>query len=193
MVQQLDAACHHSVDPPDAPLLPVIETVQSGRRGRPAKVIDRTFLQYALNMSGPAKIAKLLHCCPRTVRRAALRYGLVTPAPPVFRSIANNDGTTTRIHTTVTPPVSQLTDQALDREVADILTVFPNFGRVMLAGRLAASGLRVPDARVRASYLRVRGAPPVFGRRRIIRKKYNVAGPNSLWHHDGQHGKSRPS
>ncbi len=192
MVADLDAACHQSVDPPDRPSIPVIQEVKTGKAGRPTKLIERTFLQYAMEMRGPTQIAKLLHCSPRTVRRAALPYGLVPPAPPVLRTVTHDDGTTTRIHTSSTAPVSQLTDSALDAEVRDILTVFPNFGRVMIAGRLAAQGHRVPDARVRESYLRVRGAPPVFGRRRIVRKKYHVPGPNSLWHHDGQHGESSP-
>ncbi|CUA71582.1 hypothetical protein RSOLAG22IIIB_09669 [Rhizoctonia solani] len=34
----------------------------------------------------------------------------------------------------------------------------------------------------------VRGAPGVFGNRAIHHIKYRVPGPNSLWHHDGQHG-----
>lgn len=191
MVTDLDAACHQSVDPPEAPPLPIVQDAKTGHRGRPSKLIDRTFLQYALDMRGPAHVAKLLLCSPRTVRRAALRYGLVEPGPPVLRTVVHQDGSTTRIHSSSTPPVSRLDNAALDAQVRDILEAFPHFGRVMIAGTLASRGHRVPDSRIRESFLRVRGAPPVFGRRRIVRKKYHVPGPNSLWHHDGQHGKSR--
>ena len=193
MVADLDAACHASADPPDAPRLPVIQTVPTGRRGRPPKIIDRTFLQYALAMRGPTHVARVLQCSPRTVRREALRLGLAEPGPPVFTRVARADGTVTQIHTTVTHAVSSLSDADLDQAVADILAVFPDFGRSMIAGHLAAHGHRVPDARIRLSYVRVRGAPAAFGRRRIIRKKYQVPGPNSLIHHDGQHGMSRSS
>ena len=190
MVAALDAACYQSIDPPHGPRLPVIQQLNTGRRGRPSKLIDRTFLQYALEMRGPTRIAQLLHCSPRTVRRAALRYGLVDPAPPVLRTVVHEDGTITRIHTSTTAPTSNLLDHQLDRHMRDILAVFPHFGRIMIAGTLAARGHRVPDSRIRESYLRVRGAPPVFGTRRVVRKKYHVPGPNSLWHHDGQHGLS---
>ena len=41
------------------------------------------------------------------------------------------------------------------------------------------------------SYLRVIGPPNnQFGNRRIERRVYSVPGPNTLWHHDGQHGRS---
>ena len=189
MVQYLDAASHRSVDPPDGPHLPVIQTVRTGRRGSPSKIIDPTFLEFALEMRGPSHLARVLDCSSRTVRRSALRYGLVEPGPPVFQDVQTADGTTLRQHTTMTPPVSTMTDEELDREIADILTVFPQWGREMIAGHLRARGHRVPDARIRLSFVRVRGAPATFGRRRIVRKKYKVPGPNSLVHHDGQHGK----
>ena len=189
MVFDLDAACHQSVDAPDAPSLHVIALVNTGRRGRPSKVIDRTFLQYALQMRGPTAIARLLKCSRRHVRRQALMYGLVRPGPAVVVRIDNDDGTTTRHHRSVTAPVSTLSDHQLDRLIAHVLTVFPHFGRRMIRGHLASLGHRVPDARIRDSFLRVHGAPAVFGRRRIVRKQYQVPGPNSLIHHDGQHGK----
>lgn len=50
MVTDLDRACHHSIDPLDAPMLPVITTTCSGHHGRPSKIINQTFLQYTLKM-----------------------------------------------------------------------------------------------------------------------------------------------
>lgn len=60
----------------------------------------------------------------------------------------------------------------------------------MIYGHLHSNGHRVPRERIAAAYIRVHGTPGTFAGRRIHRKVYNVAGPNSLWHHDGQHGKS---
>nr|VWO99246.1 N/A [Ganoderma boninense] len=188
IVQELDQACTQSVDPPDAAPLPIIQTIRTGRRGRPPKQIQRDFLEFALEMRGPKRIAELLGCSSRTVRREALRLGLAEPGPPVFSATTAADGTPIQQHSTVTPPVSDLSDEQLDQAIAAILTTFPHFGRQMIAGNLRASGHRVPDKRIRASYLRVRGAPAVFGQRIIVRKKYQVPGPNSLVHHDGQHG-----
>ena len=79
------------------------------------------------------------------------------------------------------------TDQ-LDAIIAAKLEIFPQFGRSMLYGSLKADGHKVSMERIRESYLRVHGAPGVFGTRVIHRKVYSVAGANSLWHHDGQHG-----
>ena len=59
----------------------------------------------------------------------------------------------------------------------------------MIFGRLKAAGHHVPVERIAASYLRVRGTPGSFSGRTIHRRVYKVAGANSLWHHDGQHGK----
>ena len=193
MVFDLDQACHQSIDPPDAPSLQVVTAIKTGRRGRPPKSIDPTFLRHALQMRGPTAIARLLKCSTRHVRRQALRYGFVNPGPPVLVYVRNRDGSTTRLHRSVTAPVSTLTDHQLDALLAHILTVFPHFGRRMIRGHLAALGHRVPDTRIRESFLRVHGAPPVFGsRNRIVRKQYQVPGPNSLVHHDGQHGAPTP-
>ena len=51
----------------------------------------------------------------------------------------------------------------------------------------------VSEARVRDSLERVSGVPGTFGGRRVHRRRYQVAGANSLWHHDGQHGIHRLS
>ena len=59
----------------------------------------------------------------------------------------------------------------------------------MLHGYLRAKGYRVPIKRISSSYLRVHGTPAAFGSRQIERRVYSVPGVNSLWHHDGQHGK----
>ncbi|PIL36082.1 hypothetical protein GSI_01742 [Ganoderma sinense ZZ0214-1] len=188
MVADLDQACHQSIDPPDADPLQVVQIVRTGRRGRPPKKIQRQFLQFALEMRGPAAIARLLNCSSRHVRHEALRLGLAMPGDPVFSSTTDAEGNHIRQHTMSTAPVSTLTDDELDQALIAMLASFPHFGRKLIASNLRSQGHRVPDARIRSSYLRVRGVPAAFGQRIIVRKKYQVPGPNSLVHHDGQHG-----
>ncbi|KAF7350246.1 hypothetical protein MVEN_01328100 [Mycena venus] len=83
-----------------------------------------------------------------------------TPIPP------QPDGTVSHMYTSTSAPVFTLTDEELDSILTSILEMFPNFGRKMLKGRLRGHS----------------------GARFIHRTPYNVAGANSLWHHDGQHG-----
>ncbi|TFK82284.1 hypothetical protein K466DRAFT_459051, partial [Polyporus arcularius HHB13444] len=122
MVSDLDQACHQSIDPPDAPSLPIVQIVKTGGRGRPMKNIDPTFLAHALSMRGPTAVARLLKCSPRHVRRQAVKHGLRDPGPPVIVHVHHPDGSTTRHHRSVTAPVSTLSDHALDALVAHTLT-----------------------------------------------------------------------
>jgi hypothetical protein len=181
-------ARHLSSDAPDGPRLIVTHRVATG--GRPRIEIDPQVLQEALNLRGTTHLAALFNCAPRTIRRRALEYGLVEPGAPVYTDTPRTDGTIVRTYASTSRPVSVLTDEELDTVLTSILEVFPDFGRRMLIGRLKAAGHHVPRARIAASYLRVHGSPGRFGVRFIHRRPYNVAGANSLWHHDGQHGMS---
>lgn len=186
MVQELDQARHLSSDPPDAPHVVVSQHVATG--GRPRIEINPTFLAQALDLRGSHHLAQVFRCSPRTVRRRALDYGLAQPGERVYTDTAQPDGTVARVYTSSTRQVSAITDAELDSLLTSILEVFPEFGRRMLIGRLKAAGHHVPRERIAASYLRVHGTPGRFGERSIHRRPYNVAGANSLWHHDGQHG-----
>ncbi|KAK6984673.1 hypothetical protein R3P38DRAFT_3332768 [Favolaschia claudopus] len=188
MVTALDPACHDSTDPPDAAPLTVVHRVRTGRRGRPRVEIDPQFLSAALDLRGPTGIAPEIGVSARTVRRAALRAGLVQPGAPVFQSRTNSNGELEVVHTSTAPPVSVVSNEELDRLLSETLEVFPQFGRRMIRGHLKSQGYRIPRDRITASYLRVHGAPAIFGDRQISRKKYRVPGPMSLAHLDGQHG-----
>ncbi|KAJ2981471.1 hypothetical protein NUW54_g10871 [Trametes sanguinea] len=100
------------------------------------------------------------------------------------------DGSTTVTHTSgSSSELSQLLDVELDRLILEIHNQFPSFGRRMIDGYLLVIGERVPRRRVEEAYARVVGPSTLtFGPRRIERRIYTVAGPNALWHHDGQHG-----
>lgn len=191
MVEQLDRACHRSTDSPDGPALKVSRRLRTGKRGRPRVDIDHAFLAEALVLRGPKGVAPVIGCSTRTIRRRALELGLGAPARPVSQATALPNGNVTRtynIPTPVAPPT--ISDEALDAMVLDVLTVFPAFGRSMLAGHLTSQGLSVQRERLRAAYIRVHGSPVAWGNRVVDRRSYNVPGANSLWHHDGQHGQS---
>ncbi|THH19575.1 hypothetical protein EW146_g1603 [Bondarzewia mesenterica] len=122
------------------------------------------------------------------IRRRALEHGLVQPGTPVYHDIHQPDGTIEHSYSSTTPPVSTMSDAQLDDMIAHILDIFLNFSHHMLSGCLRAQGHRVSTGRIVALYMRVHGSLAVFGDHRIHHKVYNVPGPNSLWHHDGQHG-----
>lgn len=193
MVKALDEACHRSMDPPSMPAPAVTHRHRTGRPGRPRIEIDPAFLANALVHRGPHMLEHVTNCSSRTIRRRALEQGLVQPGLPVFTEQIEEDGTITRLHTSTTAATSNLSDEQLDTLIAATLEAFPQFGRSMLRGSLRAAGHRVPMDRITASYLRVHGSPGAFGERAIHRKTYAVPGANSLWHHDGQHGKSKTS
>ena len=58
----------------------------------------------------------------------------------------------------------------------------------MLDGMLCHLGQRISRERIRASLLRIDPVQWVFEHIHIWQRVYSVPGPNSLWHHDGQHG-----
>ncbi|KAJ7913422.1 hypothetical protein B0H13DRAFT_1508395, partial [Mycena leptocephala] len=83
---------------------------------------------------------------------------------------------------------STILDWELDSLLLCLRTHFRRAGISMLDGMLRRLGHRVPQIRIRDSLCRIDPVHRVFQRIRIRRREYRVAGPNSLWHHDGQHG-----
>ncbi|KAK6995657.1 hypothetical protein R3P38DRAFT_2567154 [Favolaschia claudopus] len=186
MIDALEEARHESSDMPTGPSLPVVSRTSTG--GRPRVEIDPEILRQALALRGPSHLEEVFGVGARTIRRRALEYGLVEPGEPVYTDTPQEDGSISRTYTSTSAPVSTISDDELDSLLASILETFPNFGLRMLKGRLRNLGHRVPRDRIAASYLRVHGSPGAFGARFIHRTPYTVAGANSLWHHDGQHG-----
>ena len=83
---------------------------------------------------------------------------------------------------------SEISDGDLDHLVTLLRLHYRRAGIRMLDGMLRRLGHRVQYERIRQSLLRIDPIRRVFERIRIRRRHYNVAGPNALWHHDGQHG-----
>src|ERR1700722_7192288 len=189
MVVALDGAYHFSSDSRDS-TVSVMEYSGAGGAGRPRIEFDPTFLSFALEGRGPTDIAHVFGCSARTVRRRALELNILNPGQAPFSVVAGNNGDAVRIHNGPQrrTRISDISDNDLDAAISRILRDFPRFGRRLIDGRLLAQALRVPRSRIRSSYIRIRGHIPSFGRQPIARREYHVAGVNSLWHHDGQHG-----
>lgn len=82
----------------------------------------------------------------------------------------------------------EVADEELDTLIVRLRSHYRRAGISMLDGLLRHLGYRVARERIRVSLLRIDPVRRVFERIRIRRRKYAVAGPNALWHHDGQHG-----
>ncbi|CAI5687745.1 unnamed protein product [Oreochromis niloticus] len=84
---------------------------------------------------------------------------------------------------------AELTDSALNEYVQDIGAGNEQIGPEAVRASLRVRGLRVQRRRVRASMLRMNPGAAALRAvlRRPERRTYQVAGPNSLWHIDGNH------
>ena len=82
----------------------------------------------------------------------------------------------------IEPPFANMDNDSLDQIVREILEVTPRIGFRLVQGALRQRGLRVQRRRILDSLRRV---DPVMvtlrGSRSIIRRRYSVPSPNSLW------------
>ncbi|KAJ7593181.1 hypothetical protein C8J56DRAFT_780223, partial [Mycena floridula] len=86
--------------------------------------------------------------------------------------------------------LSDISDSALDALIHSFRTHFSRAGISMLDRMLRRLGHQVPAERIHQSLLWIDPVHRIFDRIRIRWRGYTVPGPNALWHHDGQHGKS---
>ena len=163
-----------------------------GGVGRPRIHIDPTWLAHVHPGSTLKKIAKLLGCSARTVRRRLIDYQLAVPAPPVIQEVLQPDGTIAKEWHPTGPTGFDLKEEPhlLDELVKDILERFPNYSLESVRSALKTYGFRIPRDDIQLSLIRVRGVHPRFINRPIERRVYSVPDVNSLWHHDGNHSKS---
>ncbi|KAF8130514.1 hypothetical protein K438DRAFT_1912022 [Mycena galopus ATCC 62051] len=103
--------------------------------------------------------------------------------PPEVAELAASSQPTTSF----TGPLSDISDDDLDMLLLRLRTHYRRAGLSMLNGMLRRLGHRVPIERIRQSLLQIDPVRRIFERIRIQRRDYCVLGPNSLWHHDGQH------
>ena len=93
-----------------------------------------------------------------------------------------------RMQLNVSDTFSDIQDEALDREIQDILRLTPYSGEAYVRGALQGRGISVQRARIRESLFHIDPVGRAIRRRRqIIRRTYNVTSPNNLWHMDSNH------
>lgn len=188
MLTEVDRAHTDARDPPSSQPIVVSQRVRTGRPGRPRVEIDPTFLTVASRLRGPTHLTSSFQCSARTIQRRQIEYGIREPQPPPRQRIVLQDGTVVVRHTSSTRPYSTMTDEELFAFMQACLIQFGNHGYQMADGYLRGQGYSVQRRRVNEAIYHIRGVPAFFGNRRVGRRVYRVKGPNSLWHHDGQHG-----
>ena len=192
MSHALSRLQHTQLDIVDAPDGTFGERSSHGERGRPLVTIyPEDLAALSAGRTTRQEIADLYGCSARTIRRRLLAFGISPPGPPVYVDEVLDDGSTSRQYFAGrNSNLSQLSDAELDSLILTIHNQFPSFRRRMVDGYLLVLGERVPRRRVEESFERVLGpSDSRFGPRCIERRVYSVPGPNSLWHHDGQHGR----
>ncbi|KAF8055696.1 hypothetical protein FPV67DRAFT_1567427 [Lyophyllum atratum] len=190
----------------------IVETVHTGHRGRPQIHIDPEFLRWAYSMRSTSSIARFLGVGRRLVRDHLLQYGIAEAReqPSVLSAQyieENNDfldpqGQAVPIDNPPEVPqelavpspnlesTTHISVEDLDALLLHLRQHFRRAGITMLDGMLRRLGHRVPRERIKQSLIRIDPVHRVFQRIKIRRRVYSVPGPNSLWHHDGQHGTS---
>ncbi|RHZ81757.1 hypothetical protein Glove_117g320 [Diversispora epigaea] len=149
----------------ELPIELLIHAESSG--GRPKLQIPRNTL-VALSQEGYkwTEIAKMLNVSTQTITRR--RDELNIQIEGEIYSIISND--------------------ELDQIVQSIKEYQPNAGQVIIMGALKGRGIKIKRQRLRESLRRI----DPFGisarwAELIPRRRYQVAGPNALWHIDGNH------
>lgn len=192
----------------------IVSQERTGRPGRPRTIIDRDFLSWAYTQRTTSGIGHFLGLSRNTVRQSLLDYGL---APSGVNPFPLNTTNSTEVEEDVLDPepsqpptseelpaeirdtassiasssgyLSNMSDDDLDRLVHLLRSHYPRAGIQILDGMLRNLGHILPKERIQQSLIHVDPVHRVFERIRIRRHRYNVPGPNSLWHHDGHHRK----
>lgn len=140
----------------------------SGKPGRPKFDIPSELLHFYLEHNfNASQIAKMLNVSKSTIKRR----------------LKQND-------IRISDKYTEINDDDLDISLLAILHEFPNTGYKKMKGYLSAKGLQIQEYRIRESMRRVDPEGVILRglqSRPILRRKYSVAGPLSLFHMDGNH------
>ncbi|TBU51966.1 hypothetical protein BD310DRAFT_833201 [Dichomitus squalens] len=173
------------------------------------------FLAWAYTQRSVSSIARFLGVHRHTVKRCLVDYGIVAADDPADPRTSSDQATHSEptesdelldptlpipssfpsdLRNSLPQPVStalrtDLTNDDIDHLLIVLRSHYHRAGLSVLDGMLRALGHRIGRNRLRQALLRVDPVRRVFERIRIRRREYKVAGPNALWHHDGQHGK----
>ena len=140
----------------------------TGTRGQPKFKVSKRQIQFLRELHFPwVRIAELLGISTKTLTRRRQEFQIEDEGEVNWSSLRNGE---------------------LREIMQEIMTVTPGIGQTRMIGVLHSRGIRVPRWKVRelmreldsvGTALRWRGT--------ICRRKYNVRGPNALWHIDGNH------
>ena len=141
---------------------PVVVCESEGK-GAPKYQISQQQLDfYVANGFTIKLIAEMLQVSSRTVKRRLQDFGIK-----------------------LSGSFSVISDEELDREVELILVEFPNSGYIKMRGYLTSNGYNIQEYRVRESMRRIDPEGVMLRTlqsRPVVRRKYKVAGPLSLFH-----------
>lgn len=144
----------------------LVFTVHSGKRGRPRKIPDISYLEEALSPKRRITLAKLATLLDMH-RHTLVHYLKVNKVNYKFTTLPNAD---------------------LDKLVKVFRAKNPDLGIHYLVAFLRRHGLRIQKSRVTASINRTdRLGRMLRTRTAIQRKTYKNSRPNALWHIDGHH------
>ena len=140
----------------------------TGIRGQPKFKVSKRQIQFLQELHFPwVRIAELLGISTKTLSRKRQEFQIEDEGGVNWSSLWNGE---------------------LREIMQEIMTVTPGIGQTRMIGALHSRGIRVQQWKVRevmreldpiGTALRWRGT--------ICRRKYNVRGPNALWHIGGNH------
>jgi hypothetical protein len=142
----------------------IVESVQSGSRGRPSIVIDPDFLRWAYSLWSTSSIARFLGVSHRLVHQQLLEHGIAEPQEqPFMLSVEYNNSTNDGdildpagtinptpqamqepVITSYTGPLSHISDGDLNTLLLHLQCHFRWAGVTMLDGMLWRLGYRIP-------------------------------------------------
>jgi len=192
----------------------VLSTIHSGQPGWPQIQIDPSFLAWAYNQRSISALARFLGIGHSTLRDELVHNNLIqaplsneppsTAEPLLGDPLKHDDILEPELpipthlpgdlnHISAESHQTSLHHSAITNDELDELIIclrwhYTQAGIWMLDGMLQCLGHHVQYEWIRQSLLRIDPVWRVFERIRIHWRTYHVAGPNALWHHDGQHG-----
>jgi hypothetical protein len=121
---------------------------------------------------------------------------ILDPDPPILQTLpddimatsSHESGAAAPHPISFTGPLSTMTDDKLNELIIRLQSHYHRARISMLDGMLHRLGHCIPHELIRASLLHIGPVQWVFERIHICQRVYSVPEPNSLWHHDGQHG-----
>ena len=142
-----------------------VPLTQTSIRGRPSYDLPEKQLASLIELGfSVPQMSNMLQISKRTIQRRLAQYQLSSKS------------------------WSEISDEELDKVVADVKLYNPNCGSKNLSGYVLARGIKVSRERIRDSLRRVDPIGVLVRRINAIhRRSYMVSRPLALWHLDGNH------